>query len=293
MFDKNFELFQEYRKGKKTFNVFCNIIKSVNDSEYKSICVDIADYKYMHPCFAVLLASIPYIAEKNNKTAAIHIDPDNSKCIEFLNKTGVLKHFNSSFARKKDYKRAVEFNVLKNREDSYERIEDLIDKFPVKISEDLKNALHSKLYEVFDNAFTHGGQNNTVFCGGTEDSQKNFVFSIYDIGIGIPNNVNNYRREHLKQQEVSAVEALDWALGIGNSTLNDTIDYVRGAGFDTLERFVKVNKGEIIIVSGEAYCKITQVGRSYDTLDVPLLGTFFCMSITKDVLHKYVLRKEL
>ena len=100
-----------------------------------------------------------------------------------------------------------------------------------------------------------------------------FYFSIYDIGIGIPNSVKNF----LNIPNMSSKDALKWALKEGNSTKQS--DYPRGVGFTLLEEFRKNVKGKILIITDNVYYESKNNYSNYTNLSKKVRGTLFTFKI--------------
>jgi hypothetical protein len=120
----------------------------------------------------------------------------------------------------------------------------------LKISNELKSAIISKIFEIFMNAYGHGVQDNSlglsvISCGQHYLKDKKLSLTVLDFGAGIIDSVKG----HLKIK-LSDKEAMEWALEQGNSTRTDSINNIpRGLGFGILKDFVKINKGSIKIYS--------------------------------------------
>jgi hypothetical protein len=121
----------------------------------------------------------------------------------------------------------------------------------LKLSPKLKNAILSRILEIFTNAYGHGvllqplHSLGVYSCGQYDSKTKKLNISVLDFGIGIVENVK-------KQTGITNdFEALNWALTRGNSTRTDSTskDMARGLGFDLLNRFVTINEGELRIYS--------------------------------------------
>lgn len=282
-FDMNFEL----RRGLKSIEKFSEIFNAIREQPNERVLINFADYKYIHPHYAVLIAAIPYISKLYKVSSTIRINTRNDKFVEFITKTGIfdnvrdIRHSDIVSSKKK-----VPFIVLNDDKQGLEMSEKIINAFPVTISADLKADLVSKIYEIISNAFTHS-KCSTVFCCGCLDTKGDFHFSIYDIGIGIPSGVNKYLGTNWPDEQ-----ALKWAWEKGNSTLNGVTDYPRGAGLDLLKEFAHKNNGEILMVSGKSFCKIRNDKDVFRSMNSDLLGTFFSMSIKKDSLNRYALNVE-
>lgn len=279
----------EYRRGIKSMNKFAEILNRLYYGKNIKEKIDISNYKYIHPCYAVLLAAIPYVAHDRQNDVPITYLPTNKKCVDFLNNSGILKHYvdNNFSGRQKNAKKSLgDFNVLRNEEGIEATIERVLKNMRIDISDTAYAELNSRIYEVFSNAWNHG-KSGKVFSCGSLDNQKSLVFSIYDDGIGIPKNVNDYLIT-INKPPLTDIDAVNWALVSGNSTLNGRIDYPRGVGLSVLVNFANQNSGEIIIASGEAYIIIAKNKIKKYTLTTPLPGTYFSIIIKEDLSHRYV-----
>lgn len=285
-FDEVFKLNSEYRRSITSLDKFAKIIAYLKENNNKNVLIDLTNYNYINPSYAVIIAAIPYIAEETGNSSVIRYLSNDKNCNKFLNDSGILKHY--SEARKSnilDINKSANFLIVRNIDDCEDVALSIIDKFPVRLENEIKNELISKIYEVFSNSFTHS-KVNKVFCCGYYNQQKSLIFSIYNIGIGIPESVNNYLRD-CNMEQLGEADALKWAWQQGNSSLNGKIDYPRGAGFQILESFAKENQGDILVGSNGSYCQVSQKKKVFSNLENPILGTFFSMQIRKDFLHRY------
>ncbi len=277
--DDKFKLSKEYRRGVTSLNVFSDIMREIKDNQDIKHVIDLSDYKFISPCFAVLLAAMPYV----NERTAIRYNTKNNKCVSFLKTTGILDHYTTKkeFITINPKKNSIKFRAVNSQDECASSAQETVEEFPITLDKDLKDELISQVYEVFSNSFFHSKQNQ-AFCCGMFDSQGVFHFSIYDFGTGIPNNVREYLSDNRSDES-----ALKWAWQSGHSTLNGKVDYPRGAGFQTLEAFVKENDGEIFLGSGHSYCRVGSQIKRFGHLDADLPGTFFSISIKKDFQHRY------
>lgn len=276
----NIELFKEYRRGLPALQDFAFILDEIKNNQNDRFIIDLTEYCYIHPCFAVLLAAMPYV----NKKTVIRYKNNNNKCVEFLEKSGIYEHFTSKSAVQEiGYKtNLTKFKTISTQEECLKVAQDTVSAFPIYFDNNLRHELVSLLYEVISNPFFHS-QQKQVYCCGFFDTQRALNFSIYDFGVGIPYNVNSYLNKNLSDQK-----AIEWAWKPGHSTLNGKVDYPRGAGFQTLESFVKANHGDILLGSRNAYCRVTTSNKTFGTMNATLPGTFFSMRIKKDFQHKYI-----
>lgn len=277
--DIDIVLDKDYRRGVASLQRFADIFSQIEMNKDKKIVIDLTEYRFIHPCFAVLVAAMPYVGDKT----VIRYRRDHEKCVKFLRLSGIHSHFTSGsdvqvFDRKRQ---SLEFQLVDNLEKSLKVSRQIIETFPVKLEENAQDELISIVYEVFSNAFYHSKE-KVAFCCGFYDNQGALNFSIYDYGIGIPKSVKSFLKT-----DISNKDALKWAWKQGHSSLNGHDDYPRGEGFHTLEEFVVKNDGEILVGSGQSYCIINAKKKSFGELKSTITGTFFSLRIKKDYLHKY------
>lgn len=155
----------------------------------------------------------------------------------------------------------------------------------IKLSDELKEAVVSRIIEIFMNAYGHSfaDQGNKVIlvsCGQYLKKEKKIKLTVLDFGRGIIENV----KSHLKNQFDDA-DAMRWALKTGNSTKTDSVqlDIPRGLGFGLLSEFATVNSGELRIFSNS--CEAKAIGNnsySVSSMRTPFKGTLVNISINCD-----------
>lgn len=142
------------------------------------------------------------------------------------------------------------------------------------LDQNQKDILHSRIFEIPNNALTHSNSKDGIICHGYYNNKNTFTFSIYDLGIGIPQSVRNYINENL-----TSIDALKWALEKGNTTKNS--DYPRGLGFTLLEEFRKDFKGKISIITEDIIYNTRENGNSsFTKLNKIIKGTLFTLKIS-------------
>lgn len=159
----------------------------------------------------------------------------------------------------------------------------------ISISPDLKNAIVSRIFEIYMNAYGHGSDTEgsevslVTSCGQFVKQENLLRLSVLDFGQGIVNNVRNYLRENISDEE-----ALEWAIERGNSTRTDSIerDMPRGLGLDLLIEFVRVNRGAMTIASNSVTLHVYGDGSMLiERLKVPISGTMVSITINCDNRH--------
>lgn len=252
------------------------------DSEETIVC-DLCAYQYIHPSYAVLIASSISVGKMLGKRVIIRYNRRNTEAVSFLGRSGMISTdtLNQNTILDENNLPIRRFFKL---EDTFDTIQHILKCAPVQLEDQLSNTLISKIGEIFSNAFTHSRSQIGVFCCGLVDQSSRFTFSVYDAGVGIPENVSQYLGK-----PISPSEALKWAFTQGNSTLNGKKDYPRGAGLNLLESFVRVNGGRIDLVSCGGYCHIDSSQREFFDVSRPFIGTMFSMTILADNNHIYQL----
>lgn len=158
----------------------------------------------------------------------------------------------------------------------------------LSVSEDLKNAVVSRIFEIFMNAYGHGvergniGGLGVISCGMHKKKEKQLKLTVIDFGIGIVENVREYLKSPIKDEE-----CMRWALKTGNSTRTDSIDDIpRGLGFGLLEEFVFVNEGSFKVFSNTCTANVDKDGGyKVEAMKTPFSGTVVSISINCDDRH--------
>lgn len=275
-----FKLDNEFRWGIDAANRFADMLNKIKNSDDKTVVIDMTKYRFINVGFAVLLSAMFYVMP--DKRVILKYNAKNKKCVEFLNNSGIMAHFKRSDENL--LKSSIALRIVNDLDDALRISEKLINHFPVSLYDnDFKSTMISKTFEVISNSFYHSKKNQVFFSGSHYNDE--LIFSIYDLGIGIPNNVKRY----LKDNSMLDIDALKWAWKKGNSTLNDSVDYFRGVGFETLESFARENQGQIFLCSGKSCCRVKKGKVSFHELNNCMLGTFFSMKIKRDFTHTYII----
>ena len=157
----------------------------------------------------------------------------------------------------------------------------------VMLAEDLKEAVVSRIIEIFMNAYGHSykGNNNQVLvsCGQYLKKEKKIKLTVLDFGCGIIENVKSHFNKKIQDDD-----AMKWALLSGNSTKTDSInlDMPRGLGFGLLSEFATVNEGVLRVFSNSCEAKATGNNLySVSKMKTPFNGTLVNISINCDGRH--------
>jgi len=140
--------------------------------------------------------------------------------------------------------------------------------FP-KHSKTLGKKISESIFELFENARTHGNCKNIFTCGQYYPSKtkgKRLDFTVVDLGITIKRNVTQFLNRPL-----SGYEAIEWAMEYGNTTKTGNVS--GGLGLDIVKSFIKLNQGKIQIVSADGFFEYANNTISKNTLNNSFAGT--------------------
>ncbi|GGJ91625.1 hypothetical protein [Parabacteroides faecis] len=173
--------------------------------------------------------------------------------------------------------------------DSYLKRELLVKKDFPKHTSLLGKRICTSIFEVFENARTHGKCQWIHTCGQyyPQKHPSRFDITVVDAGKTIHKNVNDYFQG---KAVFSASDAIDWAIQYGHTTKKEQTG---GLGLDLLKEFVKLNKGKIQIVSATGYWEFTEGQTSTSEMDYYFPGTIVTIEFNFDDTSFYMLKEEL
>lgn len=115
-------------------------------------------------------------------------------------------------------------------------------------SEKLGKEITRNIFEIYENARTHGKCDYIHSCGQfyPKKLDKPLHFTIVDKGVNIKQNVSAF-----KNQDVNSADAIEWAMLKGNTT--KTGDTSGGLGLAIIFEFIKLNRGKIQVISSDGF----------------------------------------
>lgn len=167
----------------------------------------------------------------------------------------------------RDYRFSKDEDVTK----PVEEIAKLIVEKNISIGRDtLKEFLTTTIGEIFSNAFSHSEKDELFFIYDIEKVDKDYFLcvTVIDYGNTIVHNVRNYLEEE-KNTAISSEECIGWAIINGHTTRKGSGGY----GLPTLINYIERAKGELIILSGEAYYRLKTQKAEIDQLKGFFAGT--------------------
>lgn len=278
------KLRKQYRQSCAAIESLAYIQKQISDSSAEEISINVVDTTYIADGLLLLLAVLPDLSKIYKKSIFIRHNLNNKKMVKVLSDSGVLDYYKRDGQRRAG-RDGIPFMRTNDVEQYAGLVKRIMELAPVQFNEISYFTMFSKLYEIFINASTHGKNPLGTYTYGTLKEDE-FVFTIYDIGIGIKKNVSDFLKTDLTAQE-----AMNWALKSGNSTL--TTDYPRGAGFSLLEAFAYKNSGKITLCSDNVICIMENGKRTFRCMKTDIRGTLFIMNIKADSEYIYDMAKEI
>ncbi|MCD8417978.1 hypothetical protein J2Q11_09920 [Tenacibaculum finnmarkense genomovar finnmarkense] len=250
----SFSLPQKITSNIKGFEELFEFRQKILSSKRNNIKVSFENIDFFEPILCSVLGAI--FEDIENK----------SKKLEYVNLYKLAK-LDSIFIRnsfiprffKKEYKDSFtekdkEIPYKKFSIDESEKYNDFIKKevlekpnFPLH-SEKLGDKIKENIFEIFENARTHGKCNYIHTCGHFKNNRLSIA--IVDSGISIINNVKN----HLKDKQIKSCDCIQWAMEKGNTTKNGNIP--GGLGLDIIFQFINLNKGRAQILSSDGYWEL-------------------------------------
>lgn len=159
--------------------------------------------------------------------------------------------------------------------------------FP-KHSEKLGREITKNIFEIYENARTHGKCDYIHACGQffPRKQDKPLHFTIVDKGDNIKQNVSTYLK-----RDISAEDAIEWAMVKGNTTKTGLTS--GGLGLAVIFDFIKLNRGKIQIISSDGFYEFKNGNVVKNKLNSIFDGTIVNFKFNLNDNNHYVLTEEL
>ncbi len=159
--------------------------------------------------------------------------------------------------------------------------------FPL-LSKWAETKIIQSIFELFENAITHGECNFIYTCGQyfPRKNPPRMDITIVDMGVTIKKNVNNYLNSNL-----SGSQTIKWAVEYGNTT--KTGDNPGGLGLSVIQNFIKQNNGKIQITSSDGYWEFKRGLINTQLFDKPFFGTIANIEFNLNDNKIYVAKEEI
>lgn len=159
-------------------------------------------------------------------------------------------------------------------------------KFPSH-SEKLGKKITRNIFEIYENARTHGKCDFIHTCGQfyPKKPDKPLHFTIVDKGVNIKENVSLYL-----QKDLDASEAIVWAMQKGNTTKTGSTS--GGLGLAVIFEFVKLNRGKIQVISSDGFYEFKNDIVVTKKLSAAFEGTIINLKFNLNDSNHYILSDE-
>ena len=241
---------------------------------------------------ANMCAPLGAIFHKHNLQGnKIRISEIAEKVQNIMQKNHFLPHFGGG-EKPDSYHTTIEYKQFENSREYGQEFQEYVDKsfkskrmgLP-KMTPALVKRFRESLYEIFLNAIEHSDTKYGIFaCGQFYPNLHRLIFTIADLGIGIDGNI-----EKKLGIKYSSEFAIRWALS-GKTT---RLDRPGGLGLQLIREFISLNKGRLIIVSGDCYGEIKSNDILTETYSERFPGTVVTISIDTADKKSYCLSSEI
>lgn len=273
--------FTGYKYMSDLFSYICNCYDNY-------ITLDFSDVKYFDAGFVAFLGGMCDYFKSCGKYINLSF-PNYTRAYKYFFDSGLLTYINQTGVPSNQ--NAIPFGNFKCVDDNVTNVytSKFIDLAPITLSKGAEEHISSNIIELFTNAIDHSESFLGCYaCGHWMPQHNTLVFSIYDSGIGIPNKIKR------KFQNYSSEDAIKWAFGLGNSTMQLEDCVPRGLGLYYLKDFICKNKGSLRILSNDIYYeyKCGGVSEFFKVIDAPIHGTLITVKVLPDCLNLYCLKGE-
>ncbi|MGB3591004.1 MAG: hypothetical protein WBA16_04895 [Nonlabens sp.] len=238
---------------------------------------------------AVIGAMIEYLQSNENKVLFIETDNFHRKN-DILSRNGFFGYYGVQLTSWKPYDTQLDYKKFaEDQSTEYNEYiqNELIDnpEFP-KHSVKLGNKIKENIYELFENARTHGRCSNIHTCGQFYPAKKKLHITIVDTGTTIVKNV----RDYLKKGTMPSHDCINWAMQTGHTTKNENIP--GGLGLGLICEFIGLNNGKMQIVSSNGFWELRKGKLNTTTLNFTFLGTIANLEFNLSDNTTYFLKEE-
>ena len=258
------------------FEELARLYTKIDAFSPRSIVIDMQATNWIDADMCAPLGGIVCMLERNSRSVEFVIT--DSKLKNVLMRNAFLSHhggektpdpYGTTIAyRRFDIKDEIAFsNYVLNTLTQHIRVINLQDK--------LQKSFSKNVSEIFNNAVQHSSTQVGIFsCGQFFPKNKNLVFTVADMGIGMRRSVSGFLRK-----DMPAIEAIKWAVE-GNTTKQEIPG---GMGLKLISRFFDSNEGCVRIVSGDGFWVKRKGHVSAESLSSSFPGTVVSLEISASV----------
>lgn len=216
-------------------------------SNEKEVVFDFSICSFSEP-FAITLLVGAMLATGNRGHTVKYVPSPNKKLDDYLSRIGFYAWGGGTGRESKSSGRQVELRHLKGVEPLYTDNIIQVLQSSLTLSKGVKESLHLSLNELMTNAFDHSQTKMGCFvCAQAYEERGNVHVCLTDFGRGILKSLSSSQKySHLRD----SIEAIELAIQEGVSS---RVDRLAGLGLTHIHRFLRVNEGQIHIISGDGW----------------------------------------
>ncbi|MDR3626496.1 MAG: hypothetical protein P4L45_06670 [Ignavibacteriaceae bacterium] len=213
----------------------------------KDILFDFSACSFSEPFAITLLVGAMLFSIKRGKVVT-YLRSSNKKLEDYLNRIGFYAWGHGTGKEMKSTVKQVELRHLKGVEPLYtDNIITVLQHY-LTLSQGVRGSLHLSLNELMTNTFDHSQTQMGCFvCAQAYKSRGTINICLTDFGRGILKSLSTsdeYR--HLK----NSIDAIELSIQEGVSSRKNRL---AGLGLTHIHRFLKINEGQIHIISGDGW----------------------------------------
>lgn len=262
-----------------------NALKKVQKEE---VVFDFKEVTFIDANLCAILGVVFEVLKSNNNI--INVENLNEPIESILCKNGFLLKFGLTMVVD-SHEHSISYQSFTPQEDVNFRnyiTSELINRkeFPI-VSKELQKKIVQNIFEIYENARTHGLCEWIHTCGQFYPLRggKPLYFTIVDKGVNIKENVANFLNT-----EITAEEAIKWAMVKGNST--KTGSNPGGLGLAIIFEFIMLNKGKIQVISSNGYYEYSNGKIKTNTFNHYFDGTIVNIKFNFSDTSIYYLKEE-
>ncbi len=201
---------------------------------------------------AVLGAMIEELESRGNEIEIVEYD-DFKSINDILFRNGFFPHYGITINSLFSSDTQIPYKKFKHSEpisyNDYIQQELLNNKDFPKHSPKLGKEIKRNIYELFENARTHGKCTHIHTCGQFYPYYKKLHITIVDTGKTIVSNVQDYLKN-----KINSCQCIDWAMQTGNTTKEGNTP--GGLGLGLIFDFININQGKFQVLSSNGYWEL-------------------------------------
>ena len=261
-------------------NVFLN-------SDCTKIILFFTECNYIDAAVSVIIGTFPEYARLHHKKVNFRFPNRQNPILKFMKQIGMYEYYTKINQYKGDD--IIPFNRIKDESMMDEYTEKIMTLAPIKMQKEAQDILSSYIYEIYQNDLFHSKSEIGVYTSGIWlPDKKEFHFSVYDMGTGIPANI----RQTLNIKDLDSEKCVKIAFIDGFSTSKEK-GVNRGLGLTRLKSFINLNNGSMSMYTDDlCYCIDESHRETYKKLSTPIIGTLIIINIVADENNIYIVEKE-